>query len=157
MKNIQIKFKLNDKPVSITLPPNQRLLEVLREDFKLTGTKEGCSIGECGACTVIMNGKAVNSCLILAGQADGAEIITVEYLAQNGKLNHLQQNFLKTGAVQCGYCTPGMLMSATALLLENPSPGEEEIKDAIAGNLCRCTGYKQIIKAIQKTIKDRIT
>ena len=151
MKLVKVKFFLNEKQVQLETKPNRRLLDILREDFKLTGTKEGCSIGECGACTVIMNGQAVNSCLVLAGQVDRAEIITIEHLAENGKLASLQQNFLEAGAVQCGYCTPGMLMSATALLLENPHPTEEEIKEAIAGNLCRCTGYKQIIQAIRKT------
>ena len=151
MKLLKVKFFLNEKQVQLETKPNRRLLDILREDFKLTGTKEGCSIGECGACTVIMNGQAVNSCLVLAGQVDRAEIITIEHLAENGKLDSLQQNFLEAGAVQCGYCTPGILMSATALLLENPHPTEEEIKEAIAGNLCRCTGYKQIIQAIRKT------
>jgi len=155
MKLIKINFFLNGKHIYLETKPNRRLLDILREDFKLTGTKEGCSIGECGACTVIMNGRAVNSCLVLAGQVNGAKIITIEHLAENGKLNSLQQNFLEAGAVQCGYCTPGMLMSATALLLENPHPNEEEIKEAIAGNLCRCTGYKQIIQAIQKTANSR--
>lgn len=147
-----IQFKLNDEPVTIKTESNRRLIDILRENFKLTGTKEGCGIGECGACTVILNGKAVNSCLILAGQVDSAEIMTVEGLAQNGSLHPLQENFIKYGAVQCGFCTPGMLMSAYALLLENPSPNEDEIKEAIAGNLCRCTGYKQIIEAIEKSI-----
>jgi carbon-monoxide dehydrogenase small subunit len=151
MKLLKVKFFLNEKQVQLETKPNRRLLDILREDFKLTGTKEGCSIGECGACTVIMNRRAVNSCLVLAGHVDRAEIITIEHLAENGKLDSLQQNFLEAGAVQCGYCTPGMLMSATALLLENPHPTEEEIKEAIAGNLCRCTGYKQIIQAIRKT------
>jgi carbon-monoxide dehydrogenase small subunit len=151
MMKIKITFMLNGQEVHLETKPNCRLLDILRDDFKLTGTKEGCSIGECGACTVIMNRRAVNSCLVLAGQVDGAEIITIEHLAENGKLNLLQQNFLEAGAVQCGYCTPGMLLSATALLLENPHPTEEEIKEAIAGNLCRCTGYKQIIQAIRKT------
>ena len=155
MKLIKLNLLLNGKEVQLETKPNRRLLDILREDFKLTGTKEGCSIGECGACTVIMNGRAVNSCLVLAGQVDGAEIITIEHVAKNGKLNSLQQNFLEAGAVQCGYCTPGVLMSATALLLENPHPSEEEIKEAIAGNLCRCTGYKQIIQAIQKTAHSR--
>ena len=155
MRSIEIKFFLNQIEVQLETNPNRRLLDILREDFNLTGTKEGCSIGECGACTVILNGRAVNSCLVLAGQVDGAEIITIEHLAENSKLNSLQQNFLEAGAVQCGYCTPGMLMSATALLLEHPHPTEEEIKEAIAGNLCRCTGYKQIIQAIQKTANSR--
>jgi len=143
-----IQFKLNSKPVTIETEPNRRLLDLLREDFKLTGTKEGCGIGECGACTVLLNGKAVNSCLILAAQVDGAEIMTIEGLANNGSLHPLQENFIKYGAVQCGFCTPGMLMSAYALLLENPQPSEDEIKESIAGNLCRCTGYKQIVEAI---------
>jgi aerobic-type carbon monoxide dehydrogenase small subunit (CoxS/CutS family) len=155
MKLIKINFFLNGKHIYLETKPNRRLLDILREDFKLTGTKEGCSIGECGACTVIMNGRAVNSCLVLAGQVNEAKIITIEHLAENGKLNSLQQNFLEAGAVQCGYCTPGMLMSASALLLENLHPNEEEIKEAIAGNLCRCTGYKQIIQAIQKTANSR--
>jgi len=155
MNKIKLHIILNEQSKFLHVNANRRLLDILREDFKLTGTKEGCSIGECGACTVIMNGRAVNSCLVLAGQVNGAKIITIEHLAENGKLNSLQQNFLEAGAVQCGYCTPGMLMSATALLLENPHPSEEEIKEAIAGNLCRCTGYKQIIQAIQKTAHSR--
>ena len=154
MEGINLLFKLNGEVKSKTVSPNRRLLDLLREDFGLTGTKEGCGIGECGACTVLMNGAAVNSCLVLAGQIEGAEIETVEHLAKNGRLNQLQQNFLEAGAVQCGFCTPGMLMSATALLQENPYPTEEEIKEAIAGNLCRCTGYKQIILAIQKTAEN---
>ena len=155
MNKIKLHIILNGQSKFLHVNANRRLLDILREDFKLTGTKEGCSIGECGACTVIMNGRAVNSCLVLAGQVNGAEIITIEHLADNGKLNSLQQNFLEAGAVQCGYCTPGMLMSATALLMKNPHPNEEEIKEAIAGNLCRCTGYKQIIQAIQKTANSR--
>ena len=155
MNKIKLHIILNEQSKFLHVNANRRLLDILREDFKLTGTKEGCSIGECGACTVIMNGRAVNSCLVLAGQINGAEIITIEHLAENGKLNSLQQNFLEAGAVQCGYCTPGMLMSATALLMKNPHPNEEEIKEAIAGNLCRCTGYKQIIQAIQKTAHSR--
>jgi carbon-monoxide dehydrogenase small subunit len=146
--SLTIHFILNGKAVSIATAPNRRLIDLLREDFGLTGTKEGCGIGECGACTVLLNGKAVNSCLILAGQADGAEILTIEGLAQQGQLHPLQENFIRHGAVQCGFCTPGMIMSAYALLLENPSPTEADIKEAIAGNLCRCTGYKQIVTAI---------
>lgn len=150
---IQIKFTLNGKTVELTTRTNRRLLDVLREDFGLTGTKEGCSIGECGACTVLLDNKAVNSCLVLVGQVHGSNIITVEGLAKDGILHPLQENFLKYGAVQCGFCTPGMLISAYALLNENPQPSEEEIKEAIAGNLCRCTGYKQIIEAIQQTTR----
>lgn len=151
---MKINFVLNKQEMKIEIEPNLRLIDLLRDKFNLTGTKEGCSIGECGACTVIMNGKAVNSCLVLAGQCDGAEILTIEGIEKDGKLHPLQENFLKSGAVQCGFCTPGMIMSAYALLLENPSPTGEEIKDAIAGNLCRCTGYKQIIEAVEKSAKE---
>ncbi len=148
-----INFKVNGKNTSVELTKNKRLIDLLRDDLKLTGTKEGCSIGECGACTVIINGKAVNSCLVLAQQVDECEILTVEGLAEGDKLNSLQQNFLKYGAIQCGFCTPGMLMSAYALFLENPTPSREEIETAIEGNLCRCTGYKPIIQAIVSTSK----
>jgi len=151
MEKINIQFTVNGQNVSVEVPPNKRLLDVLREDLGLTGTKEGCDVGECGACTVVMNGEAVHSCLVLAPQADGAEIITVEGLAEGETLHPLQKNFLEHGAVQCGFCIPGMLMSSYALLKENPNPDEEEIKEAIAGNLCRCTGYKQIIKAVKVT------
>lgn len=154
METITINFILNHKPVSVTCSPNKRLLDVLREDFQLTGAKEGCGIGECGACTVLLNGKAVNSCLILAPQVEGAEVVTVEGLADGEKLHPLQESFLKHGAVQCGFCTPGMLMSAAALLDENPQPSEEDVKEAISGNLCRCTGYKQIVDAILETALD---
>jgi aerobic-type carbon monoxide dehydrogenase small subunit (CoxS/CutS family) len=149
---LTIHFKLNGNSISIATEPNRRLIDLLRDDLKLTGTKAGCGIGECGACTVLLNNKTVNSCLILAGQIDGAEILTVEGLAQNGRLHPLQENFIKYGAVQCGFCTPGMLMSAYALLLENPEPTEAEINEAIAGNLCRCTGYKQILMAIRESM-----
>lgn len=149
LKMLKVSFVLNGKQIEIETEPNKRLLDLLRDDLNLTGTKEGCSIGECGACTVIMNGKAVNSCLILAGEIDGSEIITIEGIAQNGNLHPLQENFLKYGAVQCGFCTPGMILSAYALLKQNPFPDEETIKEAIAGNLCRCTGYKQIIEAVK--------
>ena len=151
---IAISFTLNGNLVELTTRANRRLLDLLREDLGLTGTKEGCSIGECGACTVVIDNKAVNSCLVLAGQINGSAIMTVEGLARGQTLHPLQENFLKYGAVQCGFCTPGMLMSAYALLKENPHPGTEEIKEAIAGNLCRCTGYKQIIEAIQATSQD---
>ncbi|MGM0607566.1 MAG: (2Fe-2S)-binding protein [Candidatus Muiribacteriota bacterium] len=146
---IHIKFRVNNRDYDLKTNANKRLVDVLREDLKLTGTKEGCGIGECGACTVIMDKKAVNSCLILAGQLDGKTIETVEGLEKNGEISSLQKNFLEAGAVQCGYCTPGMLMSIKALLYENPNPGEEEIKEAISGNICRCTGYKQIIDAVK--------
>lgn len=150
-RTIKVEFILNGKKTIIKTASNKRLLDLLREDLNLTGTKEGCSIGECGACTVIMNGKAVNSCLILAPEIDGSEIITIEGLAQNSSLHPLQENFIKHGAVQCGFCTPGMILSSYALLKATPNPTEEEIKEAIAGNLCRCTGYKQIIEAVKNT------
>ncbi|MEJ5304731.1 MAG: (2Fe-2S)-binding protein [Ignavibacteria bacterium] len=156
LKEIQISFVLNGEKIELKTKPNKRLLDILRDDLGLTGTKEGCSIGECGACTVIVNGKAVNSCLVLAGEVDGAEVITIEGIAKNGNLHPLQENFLKYGAVQCGFCTPGMILSAYALLLKKKKPNEEEIKEAIAGNLCRCTGYKQIIEAIKQTSMDKV-
>ncbi len=146
---LTVKFKLNGKNVELATHANRRLLDTLRGEFGLTGTKEGCSVGECGACTVILNGEAVNSCLVLIGQIQNAEVITIEGLAQENGLHPLQQKFLEYGAVQCGYCTPGMLLSTYALIQKNPSPSDEEIKEAIAGNLCRCTGYKQIIDAVK--------
>jgi len=149
-----IQFMLNGKPCRIDVEPRKRLVDVLRDDLNLTGTKEGCGEGECGSCTVILDGAAVNSCLVLACQVRGKEIITVEGLAQNGELDPLQKSFLEHGAVQCGYCTPGMLMSAKALLMKNPHPTEKEIKEAIAGNLCRCTGYNKIIAAIKNVAED---
>jgi len=146
MKKITISLTINSKRYEL---PNRTLLEVLRDELGLTGTKRGCEIGECGACTVILNGKAVNSCLVLAVAADGCQIQTIEGLQQNGKLHPLQQSFIEHDAVHCGFCTPGMLMSAWALLQDNPNPTEAEVKLAIAGNLCRCTGYQQIVAAIQ--------
>lgn len=145
----RINLTINGDKVGIDVQPSMRLLDVLREILNLTGTKEGCSIGECGACTVVINGNAVNSCLIVIGQCEGSEITTIEGLEKNGELNKLQKSFMEKGAVQCGFCTPGMIMSAYALLLKNPNPTEVEIQEAIAGNLCRCTGYKQIIEAIK--------
>ncbi len=154
----RIRLNVNGIDYIIEVADNRRLLDVLREELGLTGTKEGCGIGECGACTVILNGEAVNSCLILAVQADGGTVLTVEGLETDGELSRLQKAFLAHGAVQCGFCTPGMLMSAKALLDKNPHPTEAEIREAIAGNLCRCTGYKQIVEAIDeaaKTSEDR--
>jgi aerobic-type carbon monoxide dehydrogenase small subunit (CoxS/CutS family) len=145
----KVTFTLNGTVVSSEILSTERLIDLIRNKLDLSGTKEGCSIGECGACTVLLNGDAVNSCLILAEQIDGSEIVTVEGLASEGQLNILQKNFLEFGAVQCGFCTPGMLLSSYALLLKNSNPTEEEIKETIAGNLCRCTGYKQIIDAIK--------
>jgi aerobic-type carbon monoxide dehydrogenase small subunit (CoxS/CutS family) len=150
-----VHFTLNGQSVSIEVAPHRRLLDVLREELGLTGTKEGCGIGECGACTVLLDGQAVNACLVLIGQVEGATITTIEGLSNHKTLHPLQQNFLKAGAIQCGFCTPGILLSASALLTENPHPTEDEIALAIAGNLCRCTGYKQIIEAIKLTADER--
>ncbi|HHU31111.1 MAG: (2Fe-2S)-binding protein [Zhaonellaceae bacterium] len=153
MPELKICFNLNGREVTVMAPPDMTLLELLREKLDLTGTKKGCEIGECGACTVIINKKAVNSCMVLVPQVEGTEVITVEGLSQNGELDSLQQSFIKNHAIQCGFCTPGMLMSAKALLMNNPNPTKEEIKEAISGNLCRCTGYIQIIKAIASASK----
>ncbi len=149
MTRTKIRISLNGKWVEAETRPHRMLLDFLREDLGLTGTKKGCEEGECGACTVIMNGKTVLSCLVPALKADGAEILTVEGLAKGEKLHPLQEAFWEEGAVQCGYCTPGMLLSAKGLLDENPSPSVEEVKEAISGNLCRCTGYSKIVRAIQ--------
>jgi len=151
MNKISIATTINERKYTLEIQPNQTLLNFLREDLGLTATKCGCEIGECGACTVILDGKAVNSCLVLAPQIHGKEILTVEGLAQCGKLNPLQESFMNHDAVHCGFCTPGMLMSAKALLDNNPIPSEQEIRAAISGNLCRCTGYVQIVEAIKNT------
>jgi carbon-monoxide dehydrogenase small subunit len=143
-----ISLKVNGDTYEVAVEPRRTLLEVLRTQFNLTGTKKGCDNGNCGACTVLIDGKAVASCLTLAVEAQGCEIQTIEGLATNGELHPVQQAFIDHGAVQCGYCTPGMIMSAKALLDENPNPTEEEVTKAIEGNLCRCTGYKQIVDAI---------
>ena len=145
----QIHFSLNGKPVSADVAPNMRLLDLLRGVFGLTGAKEGCGQGECGACTVILNGQAVNSCLVLAGQLEGAEILTIEGLEHDGQLDVVQQAFVDEGAIQCGYCTPGMILSVKALLLRVPHPTADQIKEAIEGNLCRCTGFQKILEAAQ--------
>ena len=149
-KKIELNIKVNNKDYKLFVASNKRLLDVLRDDLGLTGVKEGCAIGECGACTVIMNGKNVCSCMILAGQAEGSEIITIEGLeGPKGELHPLQEAFIETGAVQCGFCTPGMILSSLTLLRRNLNPTVKEIKEAISGNFCRCTGYKQIIEAVQ--------
>ena len=144
----KIRFKLNGSWREVETRPDRLLLDLLREDLGFTGTKKGCERGECGACTVIMDGKAVLACLVPALKADGAEILTVEGMASGDRLHPLQQAFWEKGAVQCGYCTPGMLLSAKSLLDENPAPGVEEVKEAISGNLCRCTGYTKIVEAV---------
>ncbi|MCD6176207.1 MAG: (2Fe-2S)-binding protein [Candidatus Cloacimonetes bacterium] len=150
---IKIKINVNGKDHELEVEDSMRLLDILRDELRLTGTKEGCAVGECGACTVIMNGDAVNSCLILATQANNATIKTVENLEQDNVLSKLQNAFVDEGAIQCGFCTPGMLMSAKALLDKNPHPTEEQIKDALEGNLCRCTGYVPILNAVKKAAK----
>ncbi len=139
---------MNRRQHRVTTAVNRTLLQVLREDLGLTGAKEGCGKGDCGACVVLMDGQAVNACLVLAPQADGAAILTVEGLAEGEELHPLQRQFVEKWAFQCGYCTPGMLMACYALLLENPNPGPEEVRAAIAGNLCRCTGYLPIVQAV---------
>lgn len=149
-----LKFLINGKEYSAEIDPSMRLIDVLRDVFSLTGTKEGCGEGECGACTIIMDGKAVNSCLILAGQAVDANITTIEGVAVDGELSRLQKAFVEFGAIQCGFCSPGMIMSAKALLDKNPHPSEQEIKIAISGNLCRCTGYQKIVQAIKSASKE---
>ena len=145
----EVKFTLNGRNIVFQGNPLKRLLDVIREDLGYTGTKEGCGEGECGACTVLVNGQNVNSCIFPAIQADGAEILTIEGVEADGELSKIQQSFLTHGAVQCGFCTPGMVLSAKALLDENPHPTEAEIRHAMAGNLCRCTGYQAIVEAIQ--------
>jgi len=144
-----IKFVLNGKSVQIDVPPHWTLLRLLREKLGFTGTKEGCGIGECGACTVLLDGMPVNACLILVLKVDGREVQTVEGLGSRESLHPLQQSFIDHGAVQCGFCTPGILMSSKALLDRNPHPNRDEIKEGISGHLCRCTGYHQIIEAIE--------
>lgn len=146
----KISFELNGRMRQIEVRPWDTALAVLREDLGLTGTKEGCGIGECGACTIIVNGQAVDSCLMLAAQLDGCIVETIEGLSQDGSLHPIQQAFLEAGAVQCGYCTPGMIMSAKALLDKHPKPDDGQILRFMSGNLCRCTGYQQIIEAIHR-------
>lgn len=146
---ITITATVNGKTVTVPVLPDETLAEMLRGRLRLTGTKISCGEGECGACTVLLDGRAVTSCIMLAADVDGREVLTVEGLAATGELDILQQSFIEAGAVQCGFCTPGMLMSAKGLLLENPSPTQQQIKEAMAGNLCRCTGYRSIVKAVK--------
>ncbi|AGL03255.1 (2Fe-2S)-binding protein [Desulfoscipio gibsoniae] len=148
VKRYLVTIQVNGDNYTRVVKANTLLVNFLREELDLTGTKKGCELGDCGSCTVLMDGKPVNSCIVLAVEADGREITTVEGLAQSEKLDKIQESFIENAAVQCGYCTPGMIMSAKALLTKNPHPTEEEIREAIAGNLCRCTGYVNIVKAI---------
>jgi carbon-monoxide dehydrogenase small subunit len=145
-----ITLKINGDAYNLTVDTRMTLLEAIREKIGLTGTKDGCGVGECGTCTVLMDGKPIYSCLMLAVEADGKEILTIEGLATPEGLHPIQKAFIEHGAVQCGFCTPGMILSAKALLDENPNPTKEEIKEAISGNLCRCTGYQKIIEAIEE-------
>ena len=148
MKKITVHCTVNHKPVTVETDPNQRLLDMLRNNLGLTSVKEGCSEGECGACTVIYNGEPVTSCCVLAGQADGADIITLEGVSIDGKPDVVQQAFIDAGAIQCGFCIPGMILTAEALLMHNPNPTMDEVKLAMSGNLCRCTGYAKINQAV---------
>ncbi len=150
---MRLEFQLNGRRTIVNIPPGRRLLDLLRNDFGLTGTKEGCGEGECGACTVLIDGVPVLACLSLAVHAHGKEVLTVEGLMENGALHPLQQAFVDHGAVQCGFCTPGLLMSAYALLTENPNPTREEVLIQLEGNLCRCTGYDQVVEAIMSVSK----
>ncbi|MBP1763427.1 MAG: Xanthine dehydrogenase [Firmicutes bacterium] len=148
MAKQMIKFLINDVAATAEVETSKLLVDFLREDLGLTGTKKGCGVGECGACTIILDGKAVNSCMVLAATIDGSSVTTIEGVNKGEQLHRLQQSFIDHGAVQCGFCTPGMILSAKALLDSNPKPTEEEIKVALSGNLCRCTGYHKIVAAV---------
>ncbi len=153
---MRIEFNLNHQPIAVEAPPDITLLALLRDYLNLTGTKEGCEIGECGACSVILDGRLVNSCMVLAPQVDGRQVITIEGIrGPDGGPNDLQENFIEYGAVQCGFCIPGMVLAGEALLMRTPRPTRHEIRVALAGNLCRCTGYQHIVDAIQATAEAR--
>jgi len=149
----KINVTINNEREQIVVPSNMTLMRMLRENLALTGTKNGCSAGECGACTVLLNGEPVNSCMVLAVECDGAMITTVEGLAGEKQLDPIQQVIIRAGGVQCGFCTPGVLLSAYALLKRNPNPSENEIREALVGNLCRCTGYVRIIESVREAAK----
>lgn len=151
---MKLSFVLNGRAKIVETEPDRRLVDLLRKDLHMTGTKEGCGEGECGACTVIIDGEAVHSCLVLACQLEGKNVLTIEGLEENGELSTIQKNFVEETAIQCGYCTTGMIMSAKALLMHNPHPTEEEIRKALAGNICRCSGYTQIIRAVKRTAEE---
>ena len=152
MNRLPLELTVNGEPISLAVEPNRTLLEVLRDDLELTGAKEGCGEGVCGSCTVLMDGKAVRSCLTLALEASGSEIITVEGLSEGGALDPLQESFIDHGAVQCGFCTSGMLMSAKGLLLKDSHPTKDAILQTLGGHVCRCTGYTKIIEAVEATV-----
>jgi aerobic carbon-monoxide dehydrogenase small subunit len=149
----ELNLKVNGMEYNLLVEPQQTLLEVIRHDLGLLGTKSACEMGECGACTVLMNGEPVASCLVLALEADGSEVLTIEGISSGGEFHPIQRAFVETGAIQCGFCTPGMVMSTKALLDQNPDAGEEEIREGLLGNLCRCTGYAKVIRAVE-TAKD---
>jgi len=154
MEKRSLTLRVNGIERRLTVSPNRTLLQVLREDLNLTGTKLGCGIGECGACTVLVDGEPVDACLMMAVKAEGREILTIEGLGSRDRLHPIQESFIKHGAVHCGFCTPGMIMAAKALYDRSPHPTVSEIKDALTGNLCRCTGYHQIIEAIEAVGKE---
>ena len=154
MDNIVVNVTVNGQSYRIETRPNQTLLYLLREELGLTGAKDGCSEGECGACTVLMDGEPVNACLVLAGQANGREVLTIEGLAQNGQLHPVQRSFVETAAVQCGFCTPGLIMASVALIDHTPNPSPDDIRVALSGNLCRCTGYTKIVEAVQRAAEE---
>jgi aerobic-type carbon monoxide dehydrogenase small subunit (CoxS/CutS family) len=154
---ISIDLRVNGRPRSMTVPPHHTLLQALRADLRLTGTKECCLVGECGACTVLVDGRSVDSCLVLAAEMDGAEIITVEGLASDDRLSSVQQAFLDNAAAQCGFCIPGQVVSAHALLAGTPHPSRAEVEEGLSGNLCRCAGYEQIIEAVLAAAEPRAT
>ncbi|MCA9952304.1 MAG: (2Fe-2S)-binding protein [Anaerolineales bacterium] len=157
MTTHQITFSVNGEQEFATVPSHMTLLQMLREELVLTGTKNGCAAGECGACTVMLNGEAVNSCLVLAVECDGAEIVTVEGLSNDGQLDPVQTALIEAGGVQCGFCTPGVLISARVLLDHNPNPDEQAIQEALVGNLCRCTGYVRIVEGIKQAARLQVT
>ena len=150
---MQIEFYVNEKRTALDVPADKRLLDLLRDDLGLTGVKDGCGEGECGACAILLDGEAVHSCMVLAGELGGHHVTTIEGLEEDGRLCVLQSAFVASGAVQCGYCTPGMIMSATGLLNKNPDPSEEEIRVALSGNICRCSGYVQIVEAVKSAAR----
>jgi len=150
---MKVEFVLNGSRIVIDIDPDRRVVDILREDFQLTGTKEGCGSGECGSCTILVDGESRLSCLMLAAQLEGKTITTIEGLAPDGKMHTLQEAFIEYGAVQCGFCTPGMVMAVVDLLSKNPSPDRQEIREGISGNLCRCTGYQKIVDAVEVAAK----
>lgn len=152
----KISITINGELDQVVVPSNMTLMQMLRESLALTGTKNGCSAGECGACTVLLNGEPVNSCMVLAVECDGAKILTVEGLAGDKRLDPIQEAIIEAGGVQCGFCTPGILISSRALLNRNPNPSDEEIREALVGNLCRCTGYQRIVEAVKKAAGARL-